>query len=75
LGLGLPLSKQIVEAIGGKIWIESAGAGTGTIARLELPVSVKDASPTVIDGKLYIGSADDAFPEEISGRIYVFELP
>ena len=36
---------------------------------------IVNSSPTVIDGKLYIGSADDAFPEEISGRIYVFELP
>ena len=36
---------------------------------------IVNSSPTVIDGKLYIGSADDAFPEEISGRVYVFELP
>ncbi len=50
LGLGLPLSKQIMEAIGGRIWIESEGSGTGTTARLELPLSTKDAPPTVIDG-------------------------
>jgi signal transduction histidine kinase len=50
LGLGLPLSKQIVEALGGRIWIESEGAGTGTTARLELPVSAKDAPPAVVDG-------------------------
>jgi signal transduction histidine kinase len=50
LGLGLPLSKQIIEVIGGRIWVESAGAGSGTTARLELPVSEKDAAPTVVDG-------------------------
>lgn len=50
LGLGLPLSKQIVEALGGRIWIESEGSGRGTTARLELPVSAKDAPPTVVDG-------------------------
>jgi outer membrane protein assembly factor BamB len=37
--------------------------------------AIVSSSPTVIDGKLYIGSADNAFPEEISGRLYVFELP
>ncbi len=50
LGLGLPLSKQIIESIGGRIWIESEGSGRGTTARLEVPVSTKDAAPTVIDG-------------------------
>ena len=33
------------------------------------------SSPTVVNGKLYIGSADDSFPENSSGRIYVWELP
>jgi len=50
LGLGLPLSKQIIEVIGGKIWVESEGSGRGTTARLELPVSTSDAPPTVVDG-------------------------
>ncbi len=50
LGLGLPLSKQIVEAIGGRIWIESEGSGRGTTARLELPVAEKDAAETIVDG-------------------------
>ena len=38
LGLGLPLSKQIVEALGGRIWLESAGAARGATARVELPL-------------------------------------
>lgn len=33
------------------------------------------SSPTVVNGKLYIGSADKNFPEDISGRLYVFGLP
>jgi signal transduction histidine kinase len=49
LGLGLPLSKQMIEAINGSIWVESEGAGRGTTARLELPVSTKDAAPVVVD--------------------------
>jgi outer membrane protein assembly factor BamB len=37
--------------------------------------SIVSSSPTVVNGKLYIGSADDSFPENISGRIFVWELP
>jgi hypothetical protein len=36
---------------------------------------IVSSSPTVVDGKIYIGSADDSFPENISGRIYVWSLP
>jgi signal transduction histidine kinase len=50
LGLGLPLSKEIVEQLGGRIWLESRGAGSGTTARLELPTCAPNASPSVVDG-------------------------
>jgi outer membrane protein assembly factor BamB len=36
---------------------------------------IVSSSPAVVNGKVYIGSADKSFPENISGRIYVFSLP
>ena len=33
------------------------------------------SSPTVVNGKLYIGSADTIFPESQRGRLYVFDVP
>jgi hypothetical protein len=36
--------------------------------------SIVSSSPTVVNGKLYIGSADNLFPEDIQGRLYVFAL-
>lgn len=50
LGLGLPFSKQIVETIGGSIWIESEGSGSGATACLELPLSTKNAPPAILEG-------------------------
>jgi len=37
-GLGLPLSKELVEAHGGKLWIESQ-VGSGTKVIMELPIT------------------------------------
>ena len=50
LGLGLPLSKEVVEQHGGRIWLESKGAGSGTTAHLELLICAVDAPPTVVEG-------------------------
>ena len=36
---------------------------------------IVSSSPTVVNGKLYVGSNDKSFPENISGRLYVWELP
>ncbi len=33
------------------------------------------SSPTVVNGRVYIGSADKVFPSDIQGRIYVYALP
>lgn len=37
IGLGLPISRSIVESYGGRLWIESAEAGKETIFRFSLP--------------------------------------
>jgi signal transduction histidine kinase len=50
LGLGLPLSKEAVEQHGGRIWLESQGAGNGTTARLELPTCTAGTAPIIVEG-------------------------
>ncbi|MFN0071807.1 MAG: PAS domain S-box protein [Chloroflexota bacterium] len=36
-GLGLPISRALVEAHGGRLWAESEGAGKGSVFRVSLP--------------------------------------
>jgi signal transduction histidine kinase len=38
-GLGLSLTKRLVELHGGKIWAESKGEGTGATFRFTIPSS------------------------------------
>jgi signal transduction histidine kinase len=50
LGLGLPLAKEVVEQHGGRIWLESQGAGSGTTAHLEIPICAPGAPAVVVEG-------------------------
>jgi len=38
-GLGLPISRRLVELHGGKLWAESTGEGEGTIMQVILPIN------------------------------------
>jgi signal transduction histidine kinase len=50
-GLGLYISKQLVEAMGGKIWAESSGvAGEGSCFRVYLPSARMKAPPAGAGG-------------------------
>ncbi len=48
IGLGLPIARRLVEAQGGRIWVESPVTGTGTVVRFTLPVagSVRQSNVT-----------------------------
>ncbi len=39
IGLGLPIARRLVEAQGGRIWVEPSAAGTGTVVRFTLPIA------------------------------------
>ena len=41
IGLGLPIARRLVEAQGGRIWIETPASGRGTSIVIMLPVSTE----------------------------------
>ncbi|MEF3279669.1 MAG: response regulator [Elusimicrobiota bacterium] len=46
LGLGLSISKEIIQAHGGRIWVESEGVGKGASFRFVLPFAREGESET-----------------------------
>ena len=49
LGIGLALTRQVIELHGGRIWLDSLGAGKGTTATISLPLSEPDTPHVVIE--------------------------
>ena len=47
LGLGLSISRVIIEEHCGKIWAESAGPGQGTTVHIEIPLADSELAPPV----------------------------
>ena len=41
IGLGLPIARRLVEAQGGRIWIEAPASGRGTVVAMTLPIAVE----------------------------------
>jgi two-component system sensor kinase FixL len=45
MGLGLSITRTIVEAHGGRIWAES-GPDEGTVFQVELPLALANGTPS-----------------------------
>ena len=79
LGLGLTLARQLVELHGGRIAVDSAGAGKGTTFTIELPLQLSRRSPELpiaapqfaspLAGKRIVIVEDDADGREALGLI------
>lgn len=50
-GLGLAICRHIVDAHGGKIWVESEGEGTGATFSFTLPATDRTGSALLLSGK------------------------
>jgi len=75
LGLGLAITRQLVELHGGKITVESAGEGCGTTFTVVLPISAVAPRPTTLPAERRFGSEPPlAHPEHLRGlRVLVVD--
>jgi len=46
IGLGLPIARRLIEAQGGRIWVESPATGAGTVVRFTLPLAASQTHVT-----------------------------
>ncbi|MBI3299846.1 MAG: response regulator [Elusimicrobia bacterium] len=49
LGLGLPLAKQTIDLHGGRLWLESEGAGAGSTVTIALTLSEPDTPHLIVE--------------------------
>jgi signal transduction histidine kinase len=56
-GLGLYLSKSLIEMHGGKIWVDSEGEGKGSTFYFTLPISVTENEEVGKEKGLPLGSS------------------
>ena len=61
-GLGLSISKGLVEAHGGRIWAESPGVGRGTSVRFTIPVAEAESGAVGPEARTGPGKAVSAPP-------------
>ncbi len=73
LGLGLALSRQIVEQHGGRIWLEST-EGQGTTVFVSIPLSTKDAPGKVVEAPVQIEKQRILIVEDNPDIIDILEL-
>jgi PAS domain S-box-containing protein len=50
-GLGLALTRRLIELHGGRIWVESEGEGKGSTFTFVLPLRTKQASPAIVNNQ------------------------